>query len=114
MAGLAVLLVIMFFYVVQRVTVMQLGYEIEKLKEEQKKLEQINKSLLIERAALASVERIEKIATSYLEMKKAGDDQFVLVKNENRDGKAPEMAKTESRGKDYIPPMEMVKYTDWR
>lgn len=114
MVGLAVFLVIMFLYVVQRVTVMQLGYEMEDLKAKQKNLEQINKSLLIERAALASVERIEKIATSYLEMKRAEDEQVVLVRNDNGEGTGSKVAKTESIGKDSVSQVKVVKYTGWR
>lgn len=114
MVSLAVFLVIMFFYVVQRVAVMQLGYEMEDLKAKQKNLEQINKSLLIERAALASVERIEKIATSYLEMKRAEDEQVVLVRNDNGEGTGPKVAKTEPLKKDSFSQVKVVKYTGWR
>lgn len=114
MVSLAVFLVIMFFYVVQRVTVMQLGYEMEDLKAKQKNMEQINKSLLIERAALTSMERIEKIATSYLDMKRAKNEQVVLVRNDNGGGTWPKIAKTESIEKDSVSQVKVVKYTDWR
>lgn len=114
MVSLAVFLVIMFFYVIQRVTVMQLGYEMEDLKAKQKNLEQINKSLLIERAALASVERIEKIATSYLEMKRAEDEQVVLVRNDNGEGTGSKVSKTEPLEKDSFSQVKVVKYTGWR
>lgn len=106
------LLIVMLLYVVQRVNVMRLGYEIEEMKAERKNLEQIHNSLLIERAALTSMERIEKIATSYLEMKRPDDTQIVLVKEGKDTG--PAFAKINVREKDAGSPLRVVKYFDWR
>ncbi|MDD5434226.1 MAG: cell division protein FtsL [Nitrospira sp.] len=76
---LVLIFLVLGIYAVQRVNVMRMGYELEDLKKEKKHLEQVHNSLLIERAALTSMERIEKIATSYLEMKNPKDKQIVLV-----------------------------------
>lgn len=84
---LPVLFVVMLGYVVQRTYVMKLGYEIEGLKKEQKNLEQINKSLLIERATLISTERIEKIATTFIGLKNPDNKQIVIVKDYDKAGK---------------------------
>ena len=115
--SLIVFFIVMLLYVGLRVNVMKLGYEIEDLKAEKKNLEQIHNSLLIERAALTSTERIEKIATSYLEMKRPDDSQIVLV-TEGRDGKqGPTFAKTAKTNvaeKDTSSPLRVVKYFDWR
>ncbi|MCC6543367.1 MAG: cell division protein FtsL [Nitrospirae bacterium] len=83
---LPVLFVVMLGYVVQRTYVMKLGYEIEGLKKEQKNLEQIHKSLLIERATLISTERIERLATSFIGMKNPDNSQIVIVKDYDKTG----------------------------
>ena len=84
---LPVLFVVMLGYVVQRTYVMKLGYEIETLKKEQNNLEQINKSLLIERATLISTERIERIATTFIGLTNPDNSQIVIVKDYDKAGK---------------------------
>jgi cell division protein FtsL len=68
-----------FFYVWQRTHVIQLGYDVETLKAQKKKLDQIHNHLLIESSTLASLERIERIATSSLGMKKPEIGQVVML-----------------------------------
>ncbi|MBI4715304.1 MAG: cell division protein FtsL, partial [Nitrospirae bacterium] len=55
-------LVLAFFYVGQRTYVVQLGYDLEALKGEKKRLEQVHNHLVIEAAALGSLDRVERIA----------------------------------------------------
>ncbi len=106
--------VVMLLYAVQRVNVMRLGYEIEALRKEKQHLEQIHTSLLIEKASLTSTERIEKIATAYLEMKKPDDSQIVLVKEGRNGEKGFTSAKATAKEKDASSPLRVVKYFDWR
>lgn len=112
--SLIVFFVVLLLYVGQRVNVMRLGYEIEDLKKEKKNLEQIHNSLLIEKAALISMERIEKIATSYLEMKRPDDRQIVLVREDGEGEKGSAFAQTGMPEKDSSPPLRVVKYLGWR
>lgn len=108
-----VFIVIMLFYAVQRINVMQLGYEIEELKKEKTHLEQIHNSLLIERAALASTERIEKIAVTVLDMKRPDDSQLVIVSKERDEDKLA-AADTVTEKEDNPSSLTVVKYFDWR
>ena len=112
--SLIILFVVTLIYAVQRINVMRLGYEIEDLKKEGKHLEQIHNSLVIEKAALTSTERIEKIATSSLGMKQPDDSQIVLVKGRVGTGIVFKSAKTTIEGKDNSSPLKVVKYFDWR
>lgn len=93
---LVLIIIVLSVYTFQRSYVMRMGYELESLKKEKKHLEQIHNSLLIERAALTSMERIEKIATSYLEMKNPADSQIVLVMAGEGDKAAPVHAKADT------------------
>jgi cell division protein FtsL len=68
-----------FFYVWQRTHVIQLGYDVEALKAEKKKLQQTHNHLLIETSTLASLERVERIATQNLGMKRPESGQIVMV-----------------------------------
>lgn len=107
---LVVVFVVLGVYAVQRVNVMRMGYEIEDLKKEKRHLEQVHNSLLIERAALTSMERIEKISTSYLGMKHPEDNQIVLVQVGNDDKNATTLAKAEYGDKNILSQLKIVKY----
>ncbi|MEK6538757.1 MAG: cell division protein FtsL [Nitrospirota bacterium] len=107
---LIVLFVVMLGYVVQRAYVMKLGYEIEVLNKEKRNLEQIHNSLLIERAALTSTERIEKIATSFLGLKNPGNNQIVLVKDYNETDKRVTYARSNAAENDSNSAFKIVKY----
>lgn len=91
---------------------MRLGYEIEDLKKEKNHLEQIHNSLLIERATLTSTERIERIATSYLDMKRPHDNQIVLVRRQDDVNKASPLAKAEAGENKTLYTFKMIKYSD--
>jgi len=112
--SLIIIFAVMLLYAVQRINVMRLGYDIQDLKNDKKHLEQIHKSLLIEKAALTSAERIEKIATSYLEMKRPGDRQIVLVREGSNGEKGFTPAKAAVGEKETVSPLRIVKYFDWR
>ena len=107
---LVILFIVMLGYVVQRAYVMKLGYEIEVLNKEKKNLEQIHNSLLIERAALTSTERIEKIATSFLGLKNPGNNQIVLVKDYNETDKRVTYARSNAAENDSDSAVKIVKY----
>ena len=111
---LPVLFVVMLGYVVQRTYVMKLGYEIEGLKKEQKNLEQINKSLLIERATLTSTERIEKIATSFIGLKNPDNSQIVIVKDYDETGKRNTYARLNTEDDQVNTAVKVVKYINQR
>ena len=106
--------VVMLLYVVQRVNVIRLGYEIEDLKKEKKHLDQIHNSLLIERATLTSTERIERIATSYLQMKRPDDTQIVLVKKRDDGNRTSPFAKAEAGEYETPYTFKVVQFSDRR
>ncbi len=112
--SLIILFAVMLLYAVQRVYVMRLGYEIQDLKNDREQLEQIHKSLLIEKAALTSAERVEKIATAYLEMKRPGDNQIVLVREGSTGEKGFRSAKAAIEEKETDSQLRIVKYFDWK
>lgn len=105
-----VLFVVMLGYVVQRTYVMKLGYEIEGLKKELKNLEQIHKGLLIERAALTSTERIEKIATAFIGLKIPDNNQIVVVRNFEEKGRRNTYARLNTEDSQVNAPVKLVKY----
>ncbi len=107
---LVILFIVMLGYVVQRAYVMKLGYEIEGLRKEKKNLEQIHNSLLIERAALTSTERIEKIAISFLGLKNPGNNQIVLVENYNEKDRRVTYARSNAAENDSDSAVKIVKY----
>src|SRR3972149_799033 len=111
---LPVLFVVLLGYVVQRTYVMELGYEIEGLKKEQKNLEQINKSLLIERATLTSTERIEKIATSFIGLKNPDNSQIVIVKDYDETGKRNTYARLNTEDDQVNTAVKVVKFINQR
>lgn len=107
---LPVLFMVMLVYVVQRTYVMKLGYEIEGLKKEQKNLEQINKSLLIERATLTSTERIEKIATSFIGLKNPDNSQIVIVKDYDKPSSTNTYARLNVENRQVNSSVKLVKH----
>lgn len=111
---LMVIIIIMFFYAIQRISVIRLGYDVERLKKEVKNLEQINKGLLIERASLTSSERIETLALSYLGLKKPDSDQIVLIEKQKDDETGSLYASVQPSRKDFTYPFIMAKFFGWR
>ena len=108
---LVLIFLVLGVYAVQRVNVMRMGYELEDLKKEKKHLEQVHNSLLIERAALTSMERIEKIATSYLEMKNPKDNQIVMVTVGGENKNSNTLAKTDAEEKLTLSQLNTVNYS---
>ncbi|MBI5193785.1 MAG: cell division protein FtsL [Nitrospirae bacterium] len=108
---LVLIIIVLAVYTFQRSYVMRMGYELESLKKEKKHLEQIHNSLLIEKAALTSMERIEKIATSYLEMKMPADNQIVLVMDEESNKAATAQAKADTQENVTLSQVKMDKYS---
>ncbi len=109
-----VFFVIMLGYVVQRSYVMKLGYEIEGLKKELKNLQQINNGLIIERAALTSTERIEKIATTFIGMKNPDNSQIIVVRNPEETGRRSTYARLNADDDHGNSPVKLVKYFNQR
>ncbi len=73
-------LAFLLLYVWYHVTIIELGYQIQNLQDEEKKLRKVHQELLIEVASLSSLDRIEQLATSKLGMVRASEKQIVLVK----------------------------------
>lgn len=67
------------FYAWQQFQWIQYGYEIEKVQRQIDDLEEVGRQLRIERANLASPQRIDQIARVRLGMVSAGPDQYVVV-----------------------------------
>lgn len=111
---LILIIIVLGVYTFQRSYVMRMGYELESLKKEKKHLEQVHNSLLIERAALTSMERIEKIATSYLEMKNPADNQIVMVMAEDSNKAAAAYSKADTEENVTLSQVKMVKYSGRR
>jgi cell division protein FtsL len=76
--GMLILLLVT-LYVWHHITVIQLGYEIQQLQQEQRELHRLNQAFLIEAASLASLDRIEQIATTRLGFMKPQIGQVILV-----------------------------------
>jgi cell division protein FtsL len=95
-----VLSVFALVYVWERVQVISVGYEIEKLKKEKDELVKENKGLQIEAATLTSPDRIEAIAGKDIGMKQAASEQIILVKRVHKGpGPCPEKTKRADRGR---------------
>lgn len=68
-------------YVWQRVMIVELGYEIERLRQERTELTRKNAELLTEVSSLTSLTRIEKIALSNLNMKRPEKGAVIIVRD---------------------------------
>lgn len=75
----ALILVGVLLYVWQHIHVVRLGYEIERLREEQAALVQENKALKLEMGQLRSLKRVEEIARQRLGMVTPKPGQVVLI-----------------------------------
>ena len=93
--GMMVLLLVM-LYVWHHITLIQLGYEIEQLQQEQRELNRLHQAFLIEAASLASLDRIEGIATTRLGFMRPQIGQVILVRplNQTPEEKTIKMAQT--------------------
>jgi len=75
----ALILVGALLYVWQHIHVVRLGYEVERLREEQAALVQENKTLKLEMGQLRSLRRVEEIARQRLGMVTPKPGQVVLI-----------------------------------
>ncbi|MEK6682165.1 MAG: cell division protein FtsL [Nitrospirota bacterium] len=75
------LLFVAITYVWQRVMIVELGYEIERLRQERTELTRKNAELLTEVSSLTSLTRIEKIALSNLNMKRPEKGAVIIVRD---------------------------------
>lgn len=93
--GMLILLLVT-LYVWHHITIIQLGYEIQQLQQEQQELHRLHQALLIEAATLASLDRIERIATTQLGLIRPQIDQVILVHplNQTPGEKTIKMAQT--------------------
>ncbi len=73
------ILLLVTLYVWHQITVIQLGYEIQQLQQEQRDLHRLHQALLIEAATLASLDRIERIATTQLGLVRPQIGQVIMV-----------------------------------
>lgn len=67
-------------YVWQRVMIVEVGYNIERLRKEKAEFSRRNAELLTEVASLSSLKRIEKIAAADLGMKRPEKDSLIVVR----------------------------------
>ncbi len=67
-------------YVWQRVMIVEVGYNIERLRKEKAELSRRNAELLTEVASLSSLKRIEKIAAADLGMKRPENGSLIVVR----------------------------------
>lgn len=74
----------------QHARVVQLGYEVGRLKTLRDDQQRLQRELAIERASLLALDRIERIAKRQLGMAEAGEEQVVSVQVP-RDDTVPEM-----------------------
>jgi cell division protein FtsL len=79
--ALTVLIVVglLFLDIGQRVHMITLGYEIERLQKTHQELKKTRQELLVERETLSSLDRIERIAVQRLGMKRPESGQIVQV-----------------------------------
>jgi len=78
---IAILVVLSFLLVVwQRTQFLRLGYQLERMEATKKELLKENKGLLLEVSSLASLERIEKIASEHLNLKVPDRKNIYVVK----------------------------------
>lgn len=91
---LAILVILSFLLVVwQRTQVLRLGYQLERMEATKKELVKENKGLLLEVTSLASLERIEKIASEHLNLKVPDRKNIYVVKKVREEGTMPILAK---------------------
>jgi cell division protein FtsL len=74
-----ILLLPFFTYTWQQIEIIRYGYEIEELKRQRKELLEAHEALKIRKAALESLDRVEKIARGKLGLTDPSRDQVVLV-----------------------------------
>ena len=67
-------------YVWQRVMIVEVGYNIERLRKEKAEFSRRNAELLTEVASLSSLKRIEKIAAADLGMKRPENGSLIVVR----------------------------------
>ncbi|HEX9756448.1 MAG TPA: cell division protein FtsL [Nitrospiria bacterium] len=84
-------------YVWYQAQVIDLGYQIQHLQKEYKKVRKIHQALLIETEHLSSLDRIERIAISTLGMGYPSDKDVILVK------RVPHSDSKEPRDPEVIP-----------
>lgn len=89
------ILILLLLYVSERIGVVKVGYDIEKLKAQKVQLERERDELRVRLSSLTAPERIAKVATETLGMIPPKQGQIVLVRVE---GPAPKGAPPESAG----------------
>jgi len=91
------MVMLLILYVWYQAQVIDLGYQIQRLQKEHKKVRKIHQTLLIETEHLGSLDRIERIAISTLEMIYPSDKDIILVK------RVPHSDLEERRDQEVIP-----------
>jgi len=96
-----VILTMVLLYVSERIGVVKVGYDIEKLKAQKVKLERERDEMRVKLSSLTAPERIARVATEQLGMAPPKQGQVVLVRVES--DKAPVGAPT-------TPGLKLAKY----
>lgn len=94
--SLLVIIVIVLFYTWQRMEVLKISYEIDKLRNEKDELINKNKFLQVEVASLKSLDRVEK--TSRHELGLVTPDKFEMISLEGEDSIEDERIKNNRYG----------------
>ena len=77
-----VILTMLLLYVSERISIVKVGYDIEKLKSQKVKLERDRDEMKVKLSSLTAPERIAKVATEQLGMVAPKQGQVVLVRVE--------------------------------
>lgn len=77
----------LFVYMWPRVKLVTLVYDYNAMKEKKKELTHYNRMLRLELASIKSLDRVEKIATEKMGMIVPADEDIVLIKVRNEQGK---------------------------
>ncbi len=96
-----VIVTMVLLYVSERIGVVRVGYEIEKLKVQKVKLERERDEMKVKLSSLTAPERIAKVATEQLGMVPPKQGQVILVRVE------PEEPKP---GRPQTPEVRLAKY----
>lgn len=98
-----VMLAMVLLYVSERVGVVRVGYDIEKLKAQKVKLERERDEMRVKLSSLTAPERIAKVATEQLGMAPPRQGQIVLVRAETDRSKPGGPARPEIKLARYEP-----------
>ena len=97
-------LCLVFVFVWERVDMVRMGYQIERLKREKTVLERQRDELRVKVSALSAADRIAKLATDKLGMSLPQQGQIIMVHSRPSYTPAPDLVQVELKiAKNYLP-----------